>query len=164
MGVAALVVAVGQDHLRALTADRRHQAAGRLVDVGPVERLGMVVRWRVGHAGIPVAEHHHVVEADDPGRLGELERPQLGEHRLLLFGAEAEHRPAVGTERRVLEVALLASGAADQHGVHPFGVVLRHRRGTLRRLVIGVGVDCEQRKGGPHEVKIPGRPDAVRRR
>ena len=77
--VAALVVAVGDDHLRPRAADDRDQPSDRPRRSGLVERLRVVVRLGVGHARVAVAEHHDLVEADDLGRRGELGRPQLGE-------------------------------------------------------------------------------------
>ena len=86
MRVAALVVAVGDDHVGALRADHRDQPADGLVDRRLVERLGMVVGVGVGHARVAVAEHDDLVEADDLRRAGQLSRAQLGQALLLLLG------------------------------------------------------------------------------
>ena len=142
--VAALVVAVGEDDLRLGAPDHGDQPAGGLVDVGHVERVRVLVRRRVGHPGVPVAEHHHLVEADDAGRLGELGRAHRGDLGLLLLGRQPVERLALGTQRRVLQLALLAAGAAHEHRVDALGVVAGDRRRALRRLVVGVGVDGEQ--------------------
>ena len=75
------------------------------------------------------------------GRLGELDRAHRRDLGLLLLRREPVERLALGAQRRVLQVALLAAGAAHQHRVHALGVVLGERRGALRRLVVGVGVD-----------------------
>ena len=80
------------------------------------------------------------------GRLGQLGRAHLGDLGLLLLRREPVERLARLAQRRVLQVALLAAGAAHEHRVHALGVVLGHRRGALRRLVVGVGVDGEQRQ------------------
>ena len=61
--------------------DDRHEPAGRLVDVGLMEAVGMQVRFGVGHAGVAVAEHLDLVEADDRGRGGQFARPHLRHER-----------------------------------------------------------------------------------
>ena len=166
--VAPLVVAVGEDDLRLRAPDDRHQAAGGLVDVGHVERVGVLVRRRVGHAGVAVAEHHDLVEADDAGRLGQLGRAHRGDLGLLLLGRQAVERLALGAQRRVLQLALLAARAAHEHRVDALGVVPGDRRGALRRLVVGVGVDGEQgepRRGAGlrHQPASPGGTGTVTR-
>ena len=152
-----LVVAVGDEtcgRVRRMIAD---QPAGGLVDVGLVERVGVLVGRRVGHARVAVAEHDDLVEADDPGRLGQLGRPHRDDLGLLLLRREAVERLAGLAQRRVLQVALLAAGAAHQHGVHALGVVAGDGRRALGRLVVGVGVDGEQRQslgaGGSHPTR-----------
>ena len=95
--------------------------------------------------GVAVAEHDRPVEADDlaptrrssPGRSS----AELG---LLLLGREAVERLALLAQQRVLQVALLAAGAAHEHGAHALRRVHRARRRALRRLVVGVGVDGEE--------------------
>ena len=156
MRVATLVVAVGDDDLRALAPDDRHQPAGGLVDVGLVEAVGMVVRLGVGHARVAVAEHLDHVEADDLRGRGQLRRPHRGDHGLLLLGCQPVERLARLAQRRVLEVALLAAGAAHQHGVHALVVVARQRRRPLRRFVVGVGVHGEQREAFGHPAQAIG--------
>ena len=61
-------------------------------------------------------------------------------------GRQPVERLAGLAQRRVLQVALLAAGAAHEHGVHALGVVAGDGRRALRRLVVGVGVDGEQRQ------------------
>ena len=101
----------------------------------------------VGHARVAVAEHHHLVETDDLGRPGQFERAQLGQQRLLLLGGEARGTAARARAGRVLQVALLAAGAAHEHRAHAFGVVLGQRGRALGGLVVGVGVHGEQAEG-----------------
>ena len=48
---------------------------------------------------------------------------------------------------RVEDVALLAAGAAHEHGADALGVVLGDGAGALGRLVVGVGVDGQQAEG-----------------
>ena len=96
---------------------------------------------RVGHARVAVAEHHDLVEADDLGRALQLARAQLGQQRLLLLGRQPVERLAGLAQVRVLQVALLAAGAAHEHGAHALRLVHRQRGRALRRLVVGVGVD-----------------------
>ena len=73
------------------------------------------------------------------------------------LGREPVERLARFAQRRVLQVALLAAGAADQHGVHALGVVLGERRRALRRLVVGVGVNGQQRQAFGHLGEATGR-------
>ena len=47
-------------------------------------------------------------------------------------------------ERRVQDLALLAVGAAHEHGVHPLGVVAGDGPRPLGGLVVGVGVDGQE--------------------
>ena len=73
--VAALLVAVGEDHLGPRAPDDRDQPADGLVHrrLGEAERVG--VGLAVGHARVAVAEHLDLVVADDRGRLVELGLP-----------------------------------------------------------------------------------------
>ena len=83
VAVAALVLGVADDHLRADPADDRDEATDGLVERRLVEALGVFVGRRVRHPRVAVAEHHDLVEADDPGRLLELahaHRADVGPH------------------------------------------------------------------------------------
>ena len=91
-----------------------------------------------------------MIRADSASSAGRM-RDDLG---LLLLGREAVERLARLAQRGVLQVALLAAGAADEHGVHALGVVAGDRRRALGRLVVGVGVDGEQ--GEPLERSFAG--------
>ena len=106
----------------------------------------MLVARGVRHARVAVAEHLDLVEPDEGGGSGQLERTQLGEEGLLGVRGQAVERATWLAQRRVLEVALLPAGAAHEHRVDAFGVVLGDRRGALGRLVVGVGMDAEQRE------------------
>ena len=130
-----------------VAADDRDEPAGGLVDVGLVERVGVLVRRRVGHARVAVAEHDDLVEADDPRPTRPARPARIGDDLgLLLLRREAVERLARLAQRRVLQVALLAAGAAHEHRVHALGVVAGDGRRALGRLVVGVGVDGEQRQ------------------
>jgi hypothetical protein len=94
----------------------------------------MGVGLGTGHARIAIAQHDDVVVADDRGGLGQLLHAQLGKAGTHLGGVES------GIE----DVPLLAARAADQHGTDAFGVAPGHSSGTLRRLVVGVGMDGQQ--------------------
>ncbi len=69
---------------------------------------------------------------------------------LLLLRRQPVERLALLAQRRVVQVALLAAGGAHEHGADALGVVLRERRRTLGRLVVGMGVDGEHRQWGVH--------------
>ena len=81
-----------------------------------------------------VAQHDHLVVADDLGGPGQLLEAQIGDPGVDLRGVEG----------RVEDVALLSPGAADQHGVNAFGVVQGDGPRPFRRLVIGVGMDGQE--------------------
>jgi hypothetical protein len=134
VGIRALLVGIGDDHLRPVAPDHRDQPADRLVQRRVGERVGRGVLGRVGHAGIAVSEQLDRVVADDlgcPGQLPEADGGQVG--------------PDLGAvHRRVEDVAGLAAGAGDQHRTHAFGVVAGHRGGPFRGLVVGVGVHGQQ--------------------
>ena len=112
----------------------RHQTLDRLVVGRPGEAEGIVVGVRSRHPRIPVAEHDHLVVADDGRRPVELLLTQLRDPCVDLGCVHG----------RVEDLALLAPRAADQHGVHPLGVVSGHGSGTLRRLVVGMGMNGEE--------------------
>ena len=154
VGVALLVVVVGDDHLRTGPADGRHETADGLVERGLVEAGRVLVARRVGHARVPVAEHDDLVEADDLGRAGELSGPQVRQQRLLLMGLQAvEGLPGL-PEGGVLELALLAAGAAHEHGADALGVVAGQRGRALRGFVVRVGVHCEHAQRDAVEIQF----------
>ena len=146
VGVALLVVGVGDDDLGPFPADDGHQPAHGLVERGPGEAVGPGVGRGVGHARVPVAEHDDLVVADD--RCG---------RRQFAHADGGEVGPDLGSvEGRIQDVALLAPGAADENGPDTFGVVPGDRAGTLRRLVVGVGVDGEEAQRRGHDHTVPG--------
>ena len=138
---------------------RRITATSRpvgLVEVGLVERVGVVVGRRVGHARVAVAEHHDLVEPDRSRPTRPARRPQLGhDGAFSSSGVSPWNGWPWLAQGRVLEVALLAAGAAHQHGVHALGVVPGERRGALRRLVVGVGVHGEETEAIGHCARVP---------
>ena len=81
---------------------------------------------------------------------------------LYLVGFEAVKRLALFAQGGILQVAFLTAGAAHEHGVHAFCVVLRQRRGTLRRFVVGVRVHGEKRQTISHPAQDTGASDRVR--
>jgi hypothetical protein len=136
--VAALVVAVGHDHLRALATDDLDQPADGLVERGVGEGVGVGVGRRVGHARVAVAQQHDLVVADDLG--GPLELPQAD-------GGQVGHDVGL-VHGGVEDVARLAAGAGDEHGTDALGVVPGDRAGPLGRLVVRVGVHGHQAERG----------------
>ena len=150
-----LIVVVGDDHLRLGAPNDVDQPAGRLVEIGLVEAIGMLVGLGIRHARIAVAQHHDLVEPDHRRRLGELGGPHRGDQSLLLLGAESVERPARLAEQRILEIALLATGTAHQDRADPFGVVFGQRGSTLRGFVVGVSMHREDRAGfGRHPPNV----------
>jgi Raf kinase inhibitor-like YbhB/YbcL family protein len=90
-------------------------------------------------------------EPDDLGGPGQLVGAQFGEAGLLLLGRQSVERLTGFAQRRVLQIAFLATGAAHENGVHALGLVHRHRRRALRRFVVGMGVHGEQTEPFVHE-------------
>ena len=135
-----MVLAVGDDDLGALPADDGDEPLDRLVERGLAERGRVGVGLGVGHARVAVAEEHRLVVADDVGgrlQLGHPDPPDVGPHLGRVHGG-------------VEDVALLAAGAAHQHGAHALGVVLGHRRRALGGLVVGVRVDAQEAEAVGH--------------
>ena len=79
-------------------------------------------------------------------------------------GVEAVEGLARLAQRGVVQLALLAAGAADEHRPHALGVVSGERGGALGRLVVRVGVHGQHaqreplRISGSHVVTLSGRP------
>ena len=136
MRVALLVVAVGDDHLRALAADDRDQPADGLVEVGAWRSsAGSAFASRVGHARVAVAEHDDLVVADDLGRARELLAcaPRAGRSRT--------------SGRSIAGLRMSPASPPVQHTstrAHALVVVPGDRAGALRRLVVGVGVHGQE--------------------
>ena len=98
-------------------ADDLDQLAHRLVQRGPGEAAGSALASRVGHPRVAVAEQDDLVVADD-----------LGRPRQLLHADLVQPLPHLGrVHGRVEDVALLATGAAHEHGAHALGVVAGDR-------------------------------------
>src|SRR5207248_1408869 len=113
--------------------------AGRvLVVVGP------------GHARIAVVEELLAVDAQDPGRRGQLGGAHLGQPRAVL---RLVH---------VVDLTDLAAGGGHEHDPVAVGVCLLHHAAGHDRLVVGMGVD--QEKGAHSSANslasppVPGRP------
>jgi hypothetical protein len=136
VAVPALVIRVGEDHVRPFGPDDGDEATDCLVKV----RLGEALRVEVGvgilHAGVAVAEPVDLVVADDACGLGELLAADLAD----------AGQDGGGVQCRVQDLTLLATGAAHEHGARPGVGVASHRAGTLGRLVVGVGVNGEDAK------------------
>ena len=127
------------------SADDRHEPADGLVERRHVERIGMVVGVGVDHARVAVAEHHDLVEADDLGRaLASSPGRSSASSAFSSSGVRPWNGWPGSRSARVLQVALLAAGAAHQHRAHALLLVHRQRRRALRRFVVGMGVHGEQ--------------------
>ena len=133
MLIVALILRVGDDHLRMLCTEDCNQAIHRLVVRSDREAVGVEVGVAVRHARISVAEHVNDVVADDRGGSVEFLTADLLK---VVDDLRTVHR-------RVENVALLAPGAAHQHRANPLSLVLRDRAGSLRCLVVGMGVHGE---------------------
>ena len=134
VGVAAVVVAVGDDHLGPLGPDDPHQLLHRLLEGRLGERPRVGVGLGARHAGVAVAEQVGRPVAEDPRRLvelGEADGPEVGPHLGRVGGG-------------VEDVALGAVGAGHEHGVDALGGVAGVGAGALGGLVVGMGVDLEE--------------------
>jgi hypothetical protein len=74
MLIVALILRVGDDHLRMLCTKDCDQAIHRLVVRGDREAVGVEVGVALRHAGISIAEHVNDVVADDRSGPIELSR------------------------------------------------------------------------------------------
>ena len=129
---------------RRMTSTSRPTASSRSA---LAKAFGMLVGLGVGHARVAVAEHDDLVVADDLGGQRQLLAPHLVQPLADLGRVHG----------RVEDVALLAAGAADEHGVHTLGVVPGDGAGALRRLVVGMGVHAQQaERFGHHPVQAIG--------
>ena len=140
VGVVVLApgVRIGHHYLGSDPPDDRHQASDRLYGIGGGEgvRVGIVLGFL--HAGVPVAEHRHLVVADDrsrPGQLGLADRRQVGTH----LGS---------VHLRIQDVASLTTGTAHQHAVHALGVQAGDGGRPLGGLVVRMGVDGQKAQRG----------------
>ena len=138
------VISVGDDHLWPCGTDDRHEPADRLVERRVREVVGPRVRLGIRHARVVIAEPPQLVVADRRDARLELLHAHLG-----------EPRPDVGrVDRLVQDVAGLTAGAADEHAPDALVVVAGDRRRALRRLVVRVRVDGQERE--PLTVTIRG--------
>ena len=141
-GIAAALV-VRRHDVRAEVADEPDQALGRLLERDQGEaalgqrRLGVAL----GPAGVDEAEPV-LPDAEDVAGAVHLLAPDLGD---VLQDVGAVH---LGVEHR----AALAAGAGGDVDVDALRDVLRRRRGTLARLVVGVGVHVHESKAGAEPV------------
>lgn len=119
MRVAAVIVAVGHDHSGLLASDDLDKVTDLGIEIRAVKAVGMRVGLGVGHPGVAVAEHDDLVESDDLRRASQFERAQLCQQLARLGLAEPMERLTRLSERRVLKITLLATGAADQDGSNP---------------------------------------------
>ena len=142
----AAVPVIADDDIGALLVEQLGQTGGGLVEVGLVERPGVLVLLPAGHARVGVAEPDHPVHAEDLGR--DLRLPPAPVHDGLARGE------VVGG------LAVVAVGGEDDH--HPVALRGRpgHRPGGLGCLVVGVGMDEDD---GRHTA-IMHRPRPARRR
>ena len=121
MLIVALILRVGDDHLRMLCTKDCDQAIHRLIVGGDREAVGVEVGVAVRHAGISIAEHVNDVVADD--RSGPIE--------LLTADLLKVVDDLRTVHRRVENVALLTPGAAHQHRANSLGPVFRDGAGSF---------------------------------
>jgi hypothetical protein len=134
VGVTAVVVPVGDDHLRTFGPHDPHQPLDRLVERRLGERLRVAVGLGAGHAGIAVAEQVAGPVAEDPHgllELGEADGPDVGPHLR-------------GVGRRVQDVPRCAVGAGHEHRVDTLGGVAGIGARPFGGFVVGMGVDLEE--------------------
>ena len=133
VGIALLVVAIGDDHLRAYAADLGHEALDGLLERAGGECTRIGVRLRARHARVAVAEQDDLVVADDLGGPVQLAATDPGD-----VGANLR-----GVHDGVEDVAFLTTGAGHQDGADTCGMVFRDGPGTLGGLVVGMRVHAQ---------------------
>ena len=136
VGIPALVVAVGEDHLRPVAADEANQAAHGIVDRRLPEALRMIVRRIARHTRVSIAEQVDAIEADDLGRSAQLAQADLGQ--------PIDHLGPI--HRRVEHLTELAAGAAHQRRTRSLSDEAGDERRPLRRFIVGVRVNAQQAK------------------
>ena len=128
MRVTGLVIAIGDHHLRLRPADDGNQTTNCFVKISLVEAARMLIRRRLGHARVAIAEHLDLVEADDGCCGSQLRRPHRGHKCPLLIGLKTVERLPFLAQGGVLEIALFATGATDENRVDTVGAILGKRR------------------------------------
>ncbi len=120
------VGAEGHHHLRLDAPDVRGDRLDRFADVGPIQRLVLIV------------EHRDVGDPQHRGRRAQFLLADLSQ----TLGAGVLGRIPMPPES-----ALLSPGGRDEKRLDALGCVLRQRAADTQRLVVGVGQDGHQAKG-----------------
>ena len=135
VGVAvAAALVVGGEHVGLLAPQDLRESLGRLVEIGGREGAVGIVRRLAVHAGVVVAEELDARDAEHVGRPLTLDGATVAER----FGR---------CEHAVVDFAELA--ARREHGDHAVTVVggARHGAAGDDRLVVGMGVEADDRRG-----------------
>jgi Raf kinase inhibitor-like YbhB/YbcL family protein len=117
----------------------------------------VIVRFGFGHAGIAITKHHQFVETNHVDGRCQFGLTHRGHERSFLFRFETVERLAFFAQRRILQVALFATGATHEHGVHFLFVIHRQCRCTLGCLVVGMRMDSQERETISHAARVSAR-------
>ena len=146
VGVAvAAVVVVDREHVGLLVAEDRGQPLGGLVDVGLPERPSGVVLGRAHHPGVDVAEELDPLDAEDLGR------------RARSPARAARQSVSPSSRKPSCDLAVLAPGGEHEDDAVPVGGRLGHRAAGGDRLVVGVGVEGDERRHAAEATDAPTR-------
>lgn len=88
----------------------------------------MIIRRRLGHARVAVAEHFYFVEADDSRCSGQLWRPHRSHQHPLLIGLKAVERLPFLAQGGILKITFFATGTTNQNRMNTLGAVFGERR------------------------------------
>jgi hypothetical protein len=135
----AAVLRVGDDDVRTRVADHVGERACGDVEVHARERPLRDGRRVLVPSGVGEAELVRGVEPDRGDRVGEL---------VLTHARHADRIERRGVERRVEHLARGAVGAGHERDVRALVDVARGGRRTLRRLVVRVRMDEQERRAG----------------
>jgi hypothetical protein len=129
--VSLLIVAIGEDHLRAFTANDFDKASNGFIEIGICESFWTSIRFGIGHSRIAVPKKDDFVIANE----------RRSDFEFTLSDCR-EIGPNFGAIHHWIEnVSLFAAGACHEHSSNTFGLIFRNGRSTLRGFVVGVGVD-----------------------
>ena len=140
MRIPLLIFRVRDEHLRLHATDDLDELSERFVVIGVGKGFGMSVLFGVRHAAVAVTQPDDFAVTDDVGRRLQLCSAYLLEVGLDLFTVHG----------RIQNVAGFTAGTTHERGLNSFRGIARDGPCTLRTLVIGVGVDRQDRQPFRH--------------
>ena len=124
--ITALIVAIRHEHLWLLATNNCNEASDCFIHVGHMETRWIVVRRRINHAGVAIAKHLHMMEANYFCSSIKFAWSELLEQ--LFFSRSIKSMKWLSNffECWIIYIALFAPSATHQHSAHALRVVPRH--------------------------------------